>query len=211
MENLLPQPLIKVLTGNIIPSGTNLFLFDNFDYSGIYGYFYSGDCSPSQPLMFSHPEEEPTKFIAKNINSFSYKKSGQYTLTAEIFNSSGNHITLTNTITISQNSQSGPFELKVFDTIWGKNKQFNGYVASYIDHSGNTNLPLSDYKAIIDWGDSRTSIGTITQTGTVPNGEYLISGSHIYCDSGKYNVSVIIEEIGKNSSYSRGIWSIYKK
>ena len=55
-------------------------------------------------------------------------------------------------------------------------------IAGFTD--ANPTSGTSDFKAIIDWGDnSPTSFGSITQTVS-PGGIYLVSGSHVYADSG---------------------------
>lgn len=52
--------------------------------------------------------------------------------------------------------------------------------------------PASAFTATINWGDGKTSTGTITLSGTT----YTVTGSHRYRRSGTYLVSTTVTEIG---------------
>lgn len=59
---------------------------------------------------------------------------------------------------------------------------FTGLVASFID--GNSEAPLDDFTATIDWGDGTPWVfGSITQPGGIGT-PFLVSATHTYADSG---------------------------
>jgi hypothetical protein len=66
-------------------------------------------------------------------------------------------------------------------------------VATFTD--GNPTAPLSDFSALIDWGDGSSSAGTITQPGGTGT-TFDVSGSHTYTASGTYTVTVDISDVG---------------
>jgi large repetitive protein len=77
-------------------------------------------------------------------------------------------------------------------------------VATFTD--SDRNGIASDYSAVIDWGDgSATAIGTITQTGTSPNGStFSVSGAHTYDSPGGYQTNVTITETGGSKTVAIG-------
>jgi hypothetical protein len=72
----------------------------------------------------------------------------------------------------------------------------NATVATFKD--ADTTEPITSYTATIDWGDGRTSAGTIKATST--RGSFVVSGSHGYADEGKYKVTVSITDTGGGSA-----------
>lgn len=52
--------------------------------------------------------------------------------------------------------------------------------------------PVSAFTATINWGDGKTSTGTITLSGTT----YTVSGSHKYRRTGTYTITTTVTEIG---------------
>lgn len=66
-------------------------------------------------------------------------------------------------------------------------------MATFTD--ANPAAPLSQFSAAIDWGDSSSSAGTITQPGG-PGTVFDVSGTHTYATSGGYTVSVTISDPG---------------
>jgi hypothetical protein len=48
------------------------------------------------------------------------------------------------------------------------------------------------YTATINWGDSTSSVGSVAcaPTGEVPTGVFDVTGTHVYADSGTYNIMV---------------------
>ena len=72
--------------------------------------------------------------------------------------------------------------------------KFAGIVASFVD--GNTNAPLSDFKATIAWGDGSVSNGVVTAVG---GGVFNVSGSNLYKTFGAYAVNVRINDVGAST------------
>ncbi|HEX5442235.1 MAG TPA: DUF4214 domain-containing protein, partial [Pirellulales bacterium] len=71
---------------------------------------------------------------------------------------------------------------------------FTGPVATFtLDGS---EAPASNFTASIAWGDGNTSPGTVTGG----NGQYTVSGSHIYAEDGSYPVAVVINPSQGNAS-----------
>ncbi|HEV3340686.1 MAG TPA: DUF4214 domain-containing protein, partial [Pirellulales bacterium] len=61
-------------------------------------------------------------------------------------------------------------------------------VATFTDGDGS--LPAGDFSASINWGDGRTSAGSVS----LSSGTYTITGSHEYLDEGRYTVQVSVAE-----------------
>jgi hypothetical protein len=77
-------------------------------------------------------------------------------------------------------------------------------VATFTD--ADPNGTVSDYTAIINWGDgTATTVGTITQTGTSPNGStFNVSGAHTYTEEGDYQTTVTITDAGGSQTVAVG-------
>jgi hypothetical protein len=67
---------------------------------------------------------------------------------------------------------------------------FSGVVATFTD--ANPNAGVSDFSAIISWGDGTTSSGNVT----LANGVFGVSAPHTYADDGPYAVSVTVADDG---------------
>ena len=79
----------------------------------------------------------------------------------------------------------------------GTGQAFTEPVATFTD--ANPAAPLGEFTATIDWGDSSSSAGTVTQpggTGTV----FDVAGTHTYASSGGYTVTVTISDPGGASA-----------
>jgi len=68
-----------------------------------------------------------------------------------------------------------------------KGQAFSGGVADFAPFSGTT---VSDYNALIFWGDGSSGAGSITAAG----GLYDVSGSHTYAEEGPYVLAVEVTE-----------------
>jgi hypothetical protein len=77
---------------------------------------------------------------------------------------------------------------------------FKGSVANFSD--ANTAAPLSDFTALIDWGD-----GTTPTTGTVAStvqGGFSVSGMHIYPQNGTFITTTSITDVGGKTALATG-------
>ena len=77
-------------------------------------------------------------------------------------------------------------------------------VATFTD--SNPNAPVSDYTAVVNWGDGSTpTAGTIVQTGTSPNGStFSVIAAHTYTEEGTYQTDVTITDLGGSKSVAVG-------
>lgn len=69
----------------------------------------------------------------------------------------------------------------------------NAKVATFTHASGVE--PISAFKATINWGDGKTSTGTITLSGTT----YSVVGSHSYSKRGTHTITTTVTEIGNSA------------
>jgi uncharacterized protein (TIGR03118 family) len=67
-------------------------------------------------------------------------------------------------------------------------KTFTGAVATASDTYA---APAAGFVATIDWGDGTTSTGTVSG----PNGQFTISGQHVYAEAGTYSPVVSIADL----------------
>ncbi len=68
---------------------------------------------------------------------------------------------------------------------------FTAVVGNFSD--ANASAPLSDFTAVIDWGDgSPTSLGTIGGAA----GAYTVTGTHAYGKPGNYNTKIVVTDVG---------------
>lgn len=70
-----------------------------------------------------------------------------------------------------------------------ENSTFTANLATFTD--SDPNGTLSDYSAVIAWGDGTSSAGTVSPNG---QGGYVVSGSHVYFEEGTYTVSVTADD-----------------
>ena len=89
---------------------------------------------------------------------------------------------------------SSPLELTVVDCSFtasgttfttARKARFTGTVATFIGPGD-----ASDCSAVINWGDGRTSVGTVTEG---PNG-FVVTGTHRYAKKGTYPVTVTVTQ-----------------
>jgi streptogramin lyase len=76
---------------------------------------------------------------------------------------------------------------------------FSGTVAGFSD--ADTSATAAGYSAVIDWGDSNISKGTVSATGL---GNFRVGGSHTYTAAGDYAVKVYIQDTGGASTVATG-------
>ncbi len=79
----------------------------------------------------------------------------------------------------------------------GTGQAFTEPVATFTD--ANPTAPLSQFSATIDWGDSSSGTGTISQPGG-PGTVFGVSGTHTYAVAGSYTVGVTISDPGGASA-----------
>jgi hypothetical protein len=78
---------------------------------------------------------------------------------------------------------------------------FSGNVATFTD--ADPNGILADYTATIAWGDGSSSRGTITADPAAP-GQFDVSGTHPYMQTGSLPITVTITDAGGSSAVATG-------
>jgi len=73
-------------------------------------------------------------------------------------------------------------------------QSFTTTVATFTDPD--TNATAAEYSALINWGDSNSSAGTISGG----SGNFSVSGTHIYAEEGTYHVTVTITDTDNPSN-----------
>jgi hypothetical protein len=73
---------------------------------------------------------------------------------------------------------------------------FENTIATFTDPNSLTQLPPSNYSALITWGDGSTSVGQIVNDPSGPNEGFDILGAHTYAQPGDYPVSVTVSGDG---------------
>ncbi|HEU5430906.1 MAG TPA: DUF4214 domain-containing protein [Thermomicrobiales bacterium] len=74
----------------------------------------------------------------------------------------------------------------------------NAVLATFVDTG--TQLPAANYAATIDWGDGKTTAGTVS----IVNGTFQATGSHVYADEGNFPLVVTVTETGGAVGIGRG-------
>ena len=73
-------------------------------------------------------------------------------------------------------------------------RSFSNLTTATFTHAGGIE-PGGAFTATINWGDGKTSTGTITLSGTT----YTVTGSHNYRRSGTYKITTTVREIGNSA------------
>jgi hypothetical protein len=76
---------------------------------------------------------------------------------------------------------------------------FTGLVASFTD--ADPAGTMGDYTALLNWGDGKTSMGTIAPAG---NGAFSVTGTHTYAAAAAYAVTVSINDAGGSQATAHG-------
>ena len=116
-----------------------------------------------------------------------YAEQGSFKVAVTLNDKSNNTVTAADAITVSD----APL-LAIGDTVKVSQglSATNVTVASFVDTGGAD--AVGDYTATIDWGDGKTSTGTVS----ISNGTLSVAGSHTYAATGKYPVQVTIVDEG---------------
>jgi uncharacterized repeat protein (TIGR01451 family) len=144
---------------------------------------------------------ESNGVVTFNIGTLSYPGSVTLTITVQAMedgnltnsatvtsnvadpNSANNSVTASTTVSEASIVVSAPV------TTNGRN-QSNVTVATFT-HANGIEL-ASAFTATINWGDGKTSVGTITQTGAT----YSVLGSHRYSRPGIFTITTTVTEVG---------------
>lgn len=75
-------------------------------------------------------------------------------------------------------------------------------VATFTD--ADVNGAVTDYTALIDWGDGASTAGTVTTT----SGGFVVLGSHTYARHGTYTTTVAVTDVGGATTQTSGTATI---
>jgi hypothetical protein len=138
------------------------------------------------------------------MGSHTYQEEGTYPVTVQIHDrdgSTGNTATAAIVsdapLTADANLPSSAFQLSTTTGV-----PYNGEVARFTD--ADPSGVLSDYSAIINWGDGTSSPGTVSNFPlTALHPIFLVSGSHTYSTVGNYSITTSIADVGGSIATSR--------
>ncbi len=118
-----------------------------------------------------------------------YAEEGTYTVTVTITDNDAT----SNTATATSTGQIGDAALTAAATCQSlSERSYGGPVASFTD-AARPSGTLSDFSAIIDWGDGSTSAGTVSG---LDGGPYGVSGAHTYAATGIFNITTTVTDTG---------------
>jgi hypothetical protein len=123
-----------------------------------------------------------------NVNgSHTYAEEGQHSVSISITDLGGSSTSITSTAVVSD----APLVAALLPFSPVEGAAFSGAVASFTDTDPGG--VLTDYSAMILWGDGNSDAGTIQLNGA---GGFNVLGSHSYADAGGYSLSVVINDVG---------------
>jgi hypothetical protein len=123
--------------------------------------------------------------------SHTYAKEGAYNLQIQLTDTSGNFASIASTVTVAD----APLT-PVGKTISGvKGQSLTAVVASFTD--ADPTGSASEFSALINWGDSTSSAGTIAANGS---GGFNVTGTHTYSNSGTFPISVAIQAMAGSTA-----------
>lgn len=124
-----------------------------------------------------------------------YQEAGVYTITLKLTDSEGSPAQTVTATTIAyvQDATLTPVASPALTATEGTS--FTGQVASFTD--ANPLGTVSDFTAVIYWGDGSTSLGVVSQPGGI-NTPFIVTGTHTYLEetTGKpaYKVGTVITD-----------------
>ena len=116
-------------------------------------------------------------------------EDGQLANTAAVTATSADSVTTNNSM-ISSTNVVEP-SIVVSDPINTTQKRLSNVPVATFPHASGVE-PTSAFAATINWGDNKSSAGTITLSGTT----YTVTGSHRYTSSGTHTITTSVVEIG---------------
>ena len=165
-----------------------------------------GDGSAPSTSSITQPGGYGTEYVV--TDSHTYAEEGHDTTTVTVSDnslSSVNYGSASGTATIADAPLSAtPSQPAIPNatTI----KSFTAVVGTFLD--ANPSAPITDYTtppggAVISWGDSSTSAGTVSLVsrpgGTSPT-EFEVSGTHTYAANGTYTISIEVTDVGGSTT-----------
>ena len=116
--------------------------------------------------------------------SHTYAEEGSYKVTVLVNDTGGQSTSGSSSATVDDAS------LTAAGTSMNSGPAYSGTVATFAD--ADPKGTVSDYSATVDWGDGKTSAGTVSAV----SGGFAVSGSHTYAQTGPYTIRVHITDAG---------------
>jgi hypothetical protein len=129
--------------------------------------------------------------------SNTYAEEGPYTVTVTItdIDNAANGATTASTATVSDAAL-----LASCAVVATSSQSFSGLTATFTDAASPFGT-LSDFTAMINWGDGTTSAGTVTGPD---GGPYSVSGTHTYASTGPFTITTTISDVGGSAASTSG-------
>jgi hypothetical protein len=121
-------------------------------------------------------------------SSHTYTDEGSFLATIKIASGSGTTVTATDPITVTDAPLSpAPQTVNMVEGT----KYTNLVVGGFNDDNPFANP--GDFSATIDWGDGKTTAGSVSSLGS---GQFTVSGTKLYTEEGIYPVNVTVKDVG---------------
>jgi hypothetical protein len=173
-------------------SGATVATFTDADPAGAAGDYSAsvnwGDGDTTASISIVADGSVAGQFDVVATKSHPYGEGGNYAVTVNIADTGGAGVVAHSSAAVSDSALAATSNS--FVPTEGIN--FSVIVASFTD--ADTTEPLSSYTASINWGDGKSSSGTLRKTATA--GLFRVVGSHIYTEAGTYSVTVSINDSG---------------
>jgi len=191
VPTLIPSNSQPSLTVPVITNASVATFTSNNPLDIIENYIASIDWGDSSPISYgtiTQPDGAGTSFIVSS--SHIYSNIGTYSIKVIVSGNgtSVNNLLIQNICTCTYCGVVGTLSISPFSYTNINRKLVNVLLANIIDNSGN-NLPPSSFTVNINWGDKKSSTGTIIST--MPS-QYSITGSHKYKKSKHYLITLTI-------------------
>lgn len=128
--------------------------------------------------------------------SHTYAEEGPYTVMVTITDiDTANGAITTSTATVSDAALSASCAV-----VATSSQSFSGLTATFTDAASPFGT-LSDFTAMINWGDGTTSPGAVTGPD---GGPYSVSGTHTYTSTGPFTITTTISDVGGSTASTPG-------
>jgi CSLREA domain-containing protein len=171
--------------------------FSDFDVQSIPADFTAtidwGDGSPTSPGVIK-PNAAGGFDVA---GGHTYAEEGSNTVTITIKDTTGRDDAggASLVATTLANIADAPIHATAKTISANEGRLFAGTVATFTDE--NLSAPLGDFTATINWGDGKTTTGSVFQSSP---GHFFVTGGHAYAEAGKYTAKTTIEDVGGSTA-----------
>ena len=183
----------SAVEGKSVTVSVNFFDSSNSEGidSGISGSINWGDGTPTQAVAPSAPFscecDASFKISASHVYDAAIPASAIYHVQVSATDDGGSTASADFVATISD----GKLTAGAHGSLSGvATSALTGVVGSFTDEAA-AQAAVGDFAASINWGDSTTSAGTVTKTGS---GAFSVSGTHTYASSGSKSITATVTD-----------------